>query len=108
MKTLIISAIIATASLGATAASATQAWVANGISLNARSGPSTHYNVLGKFHACTKVHVVAYKHGWAKVAYDHNYYWVAAKYLQGHSCHKVKKHKQYKKHNKHNNHYYKY
>ncbi|MCH2094700.1 MAG: hypothetical protein MK160_06220 [Rhodobacteraceae bacterium] len=92
MKKLIISAIIATAGLTASAASATTYWVQEGIKLNARTGPSTYYHAVGKFHGCTKLHVVAYKKGWAKVAYKHDYYWVSAKYLQNHACYKAKKH----------------
>ena len=88
MKKLLISAALAaTAMTAATAASATQYWVENGISLNARSGPGTQYHVLGKFNPCTPVHVIAYTHGWAKVSYNYNYYWVSAKYLQNRSCH---------------------
>lgn len=102
MKKLIIAAIIAAgASVSASAASATAYWIQDGITLNARSGPSTHYEVLGKFRECTRVHVVAYKHGWAKVAYKHNYYWVSAKYLQDHKCaygHGYKPRKIHKKH----------
>ena len=105
MKKIILSAIIAATAMTASAASATQAWVGHS-QLNARSGPGTHYHVLGTFNPCTPVHVVAYKHGWAKVAFNHSYYWVSAKYLQGQSCHWAPK----KKHNGHkkNNHYYNY
>ena len=94
MKKIIASALIAAATHGASAASATQAWVGHS-ALNARSGPGTHYHVLGTFNPCTPVHVVAYNHGWAKVAYNHSYYWVSAKYLQGKSCYKKNT---YKKH----------
>ena len=86
MKTLIASALLAVATLSAGAASATQAWVTPGITLNARSGPSTHYDVLGKFTPCTPVHVVGWHSGWSKVAFNGHYYWVSAKYLQGQSC----------------------
>ncbi len=104
MKNLILSAIVAATAMTASAASATQAWV-GGNHLNARSGPGTHYHVLGTFNPCTPVHVVAYNHGWAKVYFNHNYYWVSAKYLKGHSCKWAPK----KKHYGHkNNHYYNY
>lgn len=85
MKKLILSAIVAATAMTASAASATQAWVGHN-ALNARSGPGTHYHVLGTFKSCTPVHIVAYSHGWAKVAFKHNYYWVSAKYLQGKPC----------------------
>ncbi|KUF11576.1 SH3 domain-containing protein [Pseudoponticoccus marisrubri] len=87
MKKLVIAAILATASMGATAASATQYWVEHGVKLNARSGPGTHYHVLGTFNPCTPVHVYAHKHGWAKVKFNGYWYWVSAKYLQKHACH---------------------
>ncbi|SMX44945.1 SH3 domain-containing protein [Maliponia aquimaris] len=102
MKKFILSAVLAAATMGASAASATQAWVGN-YALNARSGPGAHYYVLGTFEACTPVHIVAYKHGWAKVYFNHNYYWVSAKYLQGQPCYWVPK----KKHHS-NKHYYNY
>lgn len=86
MKKLILSAIIAATAMTASGASAAQAWVGHS-HLNARSGPSTHYQVLGVFQPCTPVHIVAYKHGWAKVYFKHSYYWVSAKYLKGQSCH---------------------
>jgi len=89
MKTLIVSAIIAAATLTAGTASATQAWIGK-TALNARSGPGTSYHKIGTFKPCTKVHVVAHTHGWAKVRFNHNYYWVAAKYLRNSSCHKPK------------------
>ncbi|MCC1491880.1 SH3 domain-containing protein [Cognatishimia sp. F0-27] len=97
MKTLLISAAIAASTLfGASTASATQAWVEHGISLNARSGPGTGYHVLGTFSPCTKVHVVGHKHGWAKVSFNHHHYWVSAKYLSNHACRYAKpKHKSY-------------
>lgn len=94
MKKLVISAIVAAATLGASAASATQAWVGHN-ALNARSGPGTHYHVLGTFTPCTPVHVIGWKHGWAKVAYKHKYYWVSGKYLQSHGCYKAPKKKHY-------------
>ncbi len=104
MKNIILSAAVAAATLmSAGAAAANSAWVDHGIKLNARSGPGTQYHVIGTFNPCTKVHVVAQKWGWAKVAFNHNYYWVSAKYLQNHSCHYVPKKKVYKK--KHYNSY---
>jgi uncharacterized protein YraI len=96
MQKLLAAALIAAASLSACAASATQAWVGQS-ALNARSGPGTHYHVLGTFHPCTPVHVLGWKHGWAKVAYKHKHYWVSGKYLQTHSCHHRP---HYKKHHK--------
>lgn len=107
MKKLLIAAILAAGTtVTATAASATSYWVEPGITLNARSGPGTHYDVYGKLHACTKVHVVDYRHGWAKVSYKGHYYWVSAKYLQKHDCHAYKpKHKKYKKKYKKKYHY---
>ncbi len=87
MKKLLISAAIASATLmSASAATATQAWVEHGISLNARSGPGTSYHVVAKFNPCTPVHIVGWSHGWAKVSYNHRHYWVAGKYLQKHAC----------------------
>ncbi|CUH77671.1 SH3 domain-containing protein [Tropicibacter naphthalenivorans] len=86
MKKILLSAVLAAATLTASAASATQAWVGSS-ALNARSGPGTNYHVLGTFKPCTPVHVVAHSHGWAKVAYNHGYYWVSAKYLSNQSCH---------------------
>ena len=96
MKKLILSAIVAATAMTASAASATQAWVGN-YALNARTGPGTHYHVLGTFKACTPVHIVAYKHGWAKVYFDYNYYWVSAKYLQNKPCYWVPKKKYHHK-----------
>lgn len=86
MKKLLISAIVAASALSASAASATSAWIEHGVTLNARSGPGTNYHVIGTFNPCTNVHVVAHQYGWAKVAYNHNYYWVSAKYLRNHAC----------------------
>ncbi|MCR9272011.1 MULTISPECIES: SH3 domain-containing protein [Mameliella] len=106
MKKLILSAIVAATAMTASAASATQAWVGK-TPLNARSGPSTHYQVLGVFNPCTPVHIVAYKHGWAKVKFQHNYYWVSSKYLSNHSCHWQPKKKKSWGH-KQKNHYYNY
>ncbi len=101
MKKFIAAAILAASALSASAAAATQAYVGN-VHLNARSGPGTNYHVIGTFNPCTPVHVVAHKWGWAKVAYKHNYYWVSAQYLSGHSCHYAPKptykKKHYKKH----------
>ncbi len=92
MKKVLISAILAaTAAITATSASATSYWVKHGVSLNARSGPSTYYDVVYRFNACTPLHVVSYKDGWAKVQYNHNYYWVSAKYLSDHKCYTPKK-----------------
>lgn len=99
MKTFIKAAAIAlVATVSAGAASATTYWVKDGIHLNARSGPSASTYKVGTFNPCTKVHVVDYKHGWAKVVYKHKAYWVSAKYLQGHSCgyHAPAKKKHYK------------
>ncbi|WP_299933898.1 SH3 domain-containing protein [uncultured Pelagimonas sp.] len=103
MKKLLISAIIAAASIGATTASASSAWIEHGVKLNARSGPGTHYNVIGTFHACTQIHVVGWQHGWAKVSYNHNHYWVAGKYLQNHAC--TNHYKPKPKHNNYGNNY---
>ena len=87
MKKLIIAATLAAATtFGAVAAHASAAWVSSGITLNARSGPGTNYGVIGKFTPCTEVHVVSWQHGWAKVSYQHNQYWVSGKYLQTHAC----------------------
>lgn len=87
MKTIVKTALFAIATtLAAGAASATTYWVQDGVHLNARSGPGASYYKIGTFNPCTKVHVVAYKHGWAKVAYNHKTYWVSAKYLQDSSC----------------------
>ena len=85
MKTLVISAIVAATALTASAASATQAWVGN-VTLNARSGPGTNYQVLGSFNPCTPVDVIEYQYGWAKEYYNNTYYWVSAKYLQDYAC----------------------
>lgn len=100
MKNIMLSALVAATTLvGATAASASSYWVQPGVELNARSGPSTQYHVIGKLHGCTKIHVVKYSHGWAKVAWNHSYYWVSAKYLQNHGCSHGHGYK--KKHNGH-------
>ncbi|ASP21829.1 bacterial SH3 domain protein [Antarctobacter heliothermus] len=107
MKKFILSAVLAAAAMTASAASATQAWIGD-YHLNARSGPGTNYHKLGTFNPCTAVHVVAYNHGWAKVYFNHKYYWVSAKYLQGQSCHWAPKKKHHKKHynqKRHNQHY---
>ncbi|WGW02957.1 SH3 domain-containing protein [Tropicibacter oceani] len=85
-RILTAAAITLTTSLVAGAALATPYWVDNGITLNARSGPGTNYHVLGSFPPCTKVHVIAHQHGWAKLSYNNGYYWVSAKYLQNHAC----------------------
>ena len=88
MKTTLKAAFIAAATLlSAGAAQATTYWVQDGVHLNARSGPSAQYHKVGTFNPCTKVHVIAYQHGWAKVAFNHKAYWVSAKYLQNRSCH---------------------
>ena len=87
MKKIILAAVVAaSATFSGVAAFANSGWVAPGITLNARSGPGTNYHVVGKFHPCTQVHVVAWQHGWAKVNYNHNHYWVSGKYLQNHAC----------------------
>lgn len=87
MKTFLIAAILAaTTTVSATAASATTAWIEPGVHLNARSGPSTHYKVLGTFNPCTRVHAVKRHGSWIKVAFKGHYYWVSAKYLQDHDC----------------------
>lgn len=106
MKKLLISAIIAATAMGATAATASTAWIEKGVKLNARSGPGTYYKVIGTFHPCTKIHVVGWKNGWAKVSYNHHYYWVSGKYLQNHSCnHYVKPKKKHYGHGHGHKHY---
>ncbi|MCJ7872274.1 SH3 domain-containing protein [Marinovum sp. 2_MG-2023] len=100
MKNLLLAALlVAGTSVAATTASATSYWVEHGITLNARSGPGTYYDVIGKVHSCTRIHVVGYHKGWAKVSWKGHYYWVSAKYLQKHECHhntyKPKKKKYY-------------
>ena len=85
MKTILLSAAIATASLAGTAALADQVWV-GGSALNARSGPGTHYAKVTTFPACTELNAVGYANGWAKVAWHNAYYWVSAKYLRGQAC----------------------
>lgn len=71
------------------------AWTSQQTSLNARSGPGTGYHVLRSFKRCTKVHVIKYSHGWAKVSYNGHHYWVSSKFLRGRPCgsahHKVHK-----------------
>lgn len=79
-------AIALAATFAAGAASATTYWVQDGVHLNARSGPGTQYYAEATFRPCTKVHVIGYQWGWAKVAYNHRTYWVSAKYLQGSKC----------------------
>ncbi|AUC55359.1 hypothetical protein CDO87_20295 [Sagittula sp. P11] len=85
MKTILLSAAIATASLAGTAALADQVWV-GGSALNARSGPGTHYAKVTTFPACTELNAVGYANGWAKVTWHNAYYWVSAKYLRGQAC----------------------
>lgn len=84
--TRLFSAALLAVSLTASAAAATPYWVDHGVTLNARSGPGTSYHVVGTLHSCSKVHVVGYKHGWAKISTKHGYYWVSAKYLQNQAC----------------------
>lgn len=91
MKTFLTAALLAASTLAAGAASATPVWIEKGIHLNARSGPGAQYHKLGTFDPCTRVHAVAYHHGWAKVVYNHHAYWVSAKYLRGSSCHTPKR-----------------
>lgn len=86
MSRFLTAATILAASLTASAAAATPYWVDHGVTLNARSGPGTNYHVIGALPSCAKVHVVGYKHGWAKIKSGHGYYWVSAKYLQKHAC----------------------
>ncbi|MGY3436982.1 MULTISPECIES: SH3 domain-containing protein [unclassified Marinovum] len=86
MKKFLIAAILAATTVTASAASATTVWIEPGVHLNARSGPSTHYDVLGTFNPCTKVHAVKRHGSWIKVAFKGHYYWVSAKYLQDHDC----------------------
>lgn len=80
--TLALGMMVATAS----AAVAGSAWTSNKTALNARSGPGTDYHVLRSFKRCTKVHVVKYSHGWAKVSYNGKHYWVSSKFLRGKPC----------------------
>ena len=97
MKKFLIAAAVAAATLAsAGTASATTFWVEKGVTLNARTGPGTYYDVIGQLKQCRKVHVVAYKKGWAKVSWKGHYFWVAAKYLSNHKCHYG--HATYKKH----------
>lgn len=87
MKKYLIAAVLAaTSTLAATAASASTYWVKYGITLNARSGPGTYYDVIGKFHSCNAVNVVDYQNGWAKISYNGYNYWVSSRYLQQHKC----------------------
>lgn len=86
MKTLLTAAVLAATALTASAASATSAWIQHGVHLNARSGPGTYYDVLGTFDPCTRVHIVGYKNGWAKVSFNNSYYWVSSKYLRNSAC----------------------
>jgi uncharacterized protein YraI len=79
-------ALAIAATLAAGAASASSFWVQDGIHLNARSGPGTQYYTQATFSPCTKVHVIGYKWGWAQVSYNHQTYWVSAKYLQDSKC----------------------
>ncbi|MFW2544021.1 SH3 domain-containing protein [Primorskyibacter sp. 2E107] len=83
---LTAAALAVSATLCAAPAVATPYWIDSGVTLNARSGPGTNYHVIGTFQPCTRVHVQAYTHGWAKVSYNQRYYWVSAKYLQDHAC----------------------
>jgi hypothetical protein len=68
------------------AAVAGTAWTSQKTALNARSGPGTNYHVQRSFKRCTKVHVVKYSHGWAKVSYAGKHYWVSSKFLRGKPC----------------------
>ncbi len=85
-KFLIAAAVAASTLVTAGTASATTFWVEKGVTLNARTGPGTYYDVIGQLNQCRKVHVVAYKKGWAKVSWKGRYFWVSAKYLSSHKC----------------------
>ncbi len=86
MKKLLIATILASAAVSATSASAASWWVEPGITLNARSGPGTHYDVYARIHACSVVEVHEFQSGWAHISYKGSKYWVSQKYLQDHNC----------------------
>lgn len=87
MKRFLTAIILAAgATVAATGASATTWWVEHGVTLNARSGPGTHYDVIGKFHACSPVDVVDHQSGWSRLLWQGHYYWVSSGYLQQYEC----------------------
>jgi len=87
MKNLVMSALVAGATmLSVGIAEAGNAWTSKHTALNARSGPGTSYHVKYKFPKCTKVYVIKWQHGWAKVKYNGKHYWVSGKYLRGKPC----------------------
>ena len=85
-KHILATAIAVSTVFSAASAMANSSWVAQGVTLNARSGPGTNYHVMYKLPACAQVQVMGWQHGWAKVSYQHNQYWVSGKYLQTHAC----------------------
>ena len=87
MKTVLRAAALAAATLVAASTASAATWWVGGSALNARSGPGTQYHVLGTFDPCTRVNVVGYSHGWAKIAWNNSHYWVSAKYLRDSACH---------------------
>ncbi len=85
MKTFIISAITAAATLAGTAAVADQVWVGNS-HLNYRTGPGQNYPVVGTFTPCTALQTYDTQYGWVQVQYQNTYYWVHGDYIQNYQC----------------------
>ena len=54
----------------------------NGKTLNVRSSPETGDNIIGHLKYGTKVNVVAFEGGWAKIAYLGGNAWVPSRFLQ--------------------------
>ena len=96
--------MMAVSTVGAVAGTA---WTTQQTALNARSGPGTSYHVLRSFKRCTKVHVITYSHGWAKVSYGKKHYWVSSKFLRGKPC-ATAHHKTHSSHHKYHTHKHKH
>jgi len=85
-KLLMMGVVAATATLGAVGAEASSGWVKQGVSLNARSGPSTGYPVVHTFSSCTELTLGQWQNGWVQVSYNYQNYWVAGQYVANHAC----------------------
>ncbi|WP_300436963.1 SH3 domain-containing protein [uncultured Mameliella sp.] len=85
MKTFLISAAVAAATLAASAASAGQAWVGQN-HLNYRTGPGQNYPVAGTFSPCTALNTYDTQYGWVQIQYQGQYYWVHGDYILNYAC----------------------
>jgi uncharacterized protein YraI len=83
---MMIGLVAATASLGAVGAQASSGWVQQGVSLNARSGPSTSYPVIHTFSSCSELTLGQWQNGWVQVSYNYQNYWVSGQYVANHAC----------------------